>query len=1020
MSGRPCLSRPSIASLAVILTLAIAAPAGAAATLCVKPGGGSGCSATISAALALANPGDTIRVVMGTYVEYVAIDKDVTLEGGWNGTFTTRDPVAFVTTVTPPDATFSVVSITGGAPTLDGFTITGGGGGNHGGGLRLRDSNAVVRRNVITGNTGYLYGGGVWVQRGAPRLEANRINGNYVNTFGATGAGVSLENSQAVLISNYIAGNHFVDPGGVGGGVSSDGTVRMINNTLEANDVSGVAVLFGTLTLVNNIIVGHPVGLDKQASGTVAAATTNDFFNNTANTAGYTLGPGNLTVDPLLLNGHLQAGSPMIDAGTRTPEPDIDVDAQPRFMAGVAGGPFRVDIGADEYTGAAQRIHDLDTGAPAFTLIGPGNASATSNGPNDWIGYSVLADDITGDGRADLLTSAEDWAEDFDNPPHATGRTFGLFNFGSRVTGTRDLLTSSPDLDLVCGYNLQHIGSDLVSGDLNGDGTRDLIAGSFEDDNAGGGTVTPTVFALWGGPSLAGVRPLNPTSPPDFALQAPGQDFFSFASKGALATGDLDADGVADLIVGDRLANHGAVAGTGAVFVMFGSAGLAGLHDLGTTPADYTLYGATAAAGLGAAAVGRVNGDGLLDLVARTDTTAYVRFGPLSAGSDTTAAADVTITGLTAADADGGRLLVADVTGDGQDDLILGSGADLLVVPGPLGAGTVDVSTAAVLTLAGAQPSALAFADVAGDPRPDLIVGSKDTRQVFVIAGGVSAIGVQPALDLATTIVKGLSISNFGWDVAAGDLDHDFRADIVVGSRGVQVPSHPAGYQDAGTTYVVYSKSNDAIFANGFELGNLAAWSAAQTDGGDLSADAAAGLASSSVGLKAVVNDTAGLYVEDDTPQDERRYRARFYFDPNGFDPGEGSAHFRTRLFIAFEENPTRRLLALVLRRQGGQYSLRARARQDDNSQVDTAFFGITDAPHAVEVDWQRSSTPGANDGSLRLWIDGTPVATVAGLDNNRSSVDFVRMGALNVKPGANGTMYWDEFVSRRESYIGP
>ena len=63
-------------------------------------------------------------------------------------------------------------------PTLDGFTISGGGGGNHGGGIRATDSNALIRNNVITDNVGFLYGGGIWVQRGAPRIENNRIENN--------------------------------------------------------------------------------------------------------------------------------------------------------------------------------------------------------------------------------------------------------------------------------------------------------------------------------------------------------------------------------------------------------------------------------------------------------------------------------------------------------------------------------------------------------------------------------------------------------------------------------------------------------------------------------------------------------------------------------------------------------------------------------------------------------------------------------------------------------------------------
>jgi hypothetical protein len=51
--------------------------------------------------------------------------------------------------------------------------------------------------------------------------------------------------------------------------------------------------------------------------------------------------------------------------------------------------------------------------------------------------------------------------------------------------------------------------------------------------------------------------------------------------------------------------------------------------------------------------------------------------------------------------------------------------------------------------------------------------------------------------------------------------------------------------------------------------------------------------------------------------------------------------------------------------------------------------------------------------------IDDATVATIP-VDNSLSVVDFVRLGALSVKVGANGPMHWDEFVSRRRGYIGP
>ena len=109
-----------------------------------------------------------------------------------------------------------------------------------------------------------------------------------------------------------------------------------------------------------------------------------------------------------------------------------------------------------------------------------------------------------------------------------------------------------------------------------------------------------------------------------------------------------------------------------------------------------------------------------------------------------------------------------------------------------------------------------------------------------------------------------------------------------------------------------------------------------------------------------------------------------------------------------------------MLRRLSGAYAVMGRVRQDDNSQLDTGFIPITDAPHAIELDWVRSSGADATDGTVEMWVDGVAVASLTGSDNNLAGVDFVRMGGLSVKSAASGTLYWDEFVSRRGSYIGP
>jgi hypothetical protein len=272
------------------------------------------------------------------------------------------------------------------------------------------------------------------------------------------------------------------------------------------------------------------------------------------------------------------------------------------------------------------------------------------------------------------------------------------------------------------------------------------------------------------------------------------------------------------------------------------------------------------------------------------------------------------------------------------------------------------------------------------------------------------------------------------FDAAANPLGPDFRINAYTtgGQLGGVVattssdtfvvawenlPPSPAGRSIVARRWTMPA---DLIFADGFESGDLTAWSASQTDGGDLSASGTAAMAATTFGLEAVVDDQAGLFVQDDTPNAEGRYRARFYLDPSGYDPGEANGNRRTHVFLAFADAPLRRLVQVIVRRLDGQYALGARVRRDDGTLADTGFASITAAPHVVELDWQRASAAGANDGALALWIDGTPAGTLSGLDNDERAIDFVRLGAMTVKPGAAGTLRFDEFESRRATYIGP
>lgn len=1014
-----------------------------------------GAYTSIQPAVDAAQPGDVIKVAAGVYTETKSIggfpnnlyiSKTVQLFGGYAAScadWTTRNITANVTTIRPATPDISVISVEGqfgqGAlltPTIDGFTVTGGGGGNHGGGLRLRDSNALVQNNIITGNLAYLLGGGIWVQRGAPLIQFNRIERNQVtpSSFG-DGGGIDLEDTQATVLGNIIANNVVSNSSGYGGGIAVDGggPVALLNNTIQANVAAGITstspasdvgygggvyvgyaevnlagnnimnnlangvfafsfggafghgggiyvtnspaftltgnailtntagykyylyltgggleinysqgaltdnliagnnangnILFGNggglavytstlaiqggqilnnktaincegyggglyssnskitldatrlenncaantpfyglggalaffnspytvtnalilnnyafpndtavgglyggpnspgllandslvnnkgqgirvaapITLTNSIIMSHTTGISLSAA-VPANVTFNDFYaNSAAHQRGIPPHISNITINPQLDAAyHLMAGSPLIDAGTHTNAPDHDVDGELRPMIGTSG-LYRVDIGADERSGPGQRTYNLDSKPADLTLIGPGNPqeNPNSNSNHDWIGYSVMGADVSGDTLADLVVAAEDWAEDADTV-NATGRLFGIYNTGARISGTIDLLTSTASITVVGKYTRQHMGAALTSGDINVDGKRDLIFGSYDNDNDNTNPVTPTVFVLWGGATLTNTRTLTNPSPADFQVRAPAQDFFAYSAKNALTTGDVNGDNKTDLVIGDYLANDTAQSlnSSGAIFVIYGRSTLSGLWDLKDTAADYTLYGPANNAGLGSVALGRVNNDTQVDMVARSDTTAYVIFGPLSGSARHLSAtpADITITGL-----EFGGVLVVDITGDGLDDIILGSNNKIYVIPGPLTGGqSFAVSSQATLILTGVTARSLDAGDVVGDARPDLIIGAPSQKQAFVIAGGFAGTGTLPIADAAAAILQSATLRNLGWDVAAGDLDNDGRPDLLVTTWQQDVSNHPAKFEDAGEVFVFY------------------------------------------------------------------------------------------------------------------------------------------------------------------------------------------------------------------------
>jgi hypothetical protein len=226
-------------------------------------------------------------------------------------------------------------------------------------------------------------------------------------------------------------------------------------------------------------------------------------------------------------------------------------------------------------------------------------------------------------------------------------------------------------------------------------------------------------------------------------------------------------------------------------------------------------------------------------------------------------------------------------------------------------------------------------------------------------------------------------------------------------------PSPTATFTPTGTNT---PGSSDLIFADGFESGNLSAWASNSPDAGDLGVSGAAALVGSQ-SLQALIDDNTSIFLTDDRPTAEPRYRARFYFDPNSIMMASGDAYFLFKGFVGTATD----VLQMEFRNFSGAYQIRAKVLNDSSAFVNTNWFTVSDAPHVIELDWRAATAVGANNGGLTLWIDGAQQADLANVDNDTWRIDRIRLGAVaGVDTGTRGTIYFDAFESRRQTYIGP
>jgi formylmethanofuran dehydrogenase subunit C len=459
------------------------------------------------------------------------------------------------------------------------------------------------------------------------------------------------------------------------------------------------------------------------------------------------------------------------------------------FGTALASGDFNADgkidlvVGAPGYSSSTGRAYIFYNDGSIPTTAATADVIITGETTSNNFGISITSGDFNADSKTDLAVGAYAYSS-------STGRAYLFYNDGSLPTtaATADVIITGETTNNYFGYS-------LTSGDFNADGKTDLAVGSY-----GYSSSTGRAYIFYNDGSI-------PTTAATADVIITGETTSNYFGT-SLASGDFNADGKTDLVVGA----FGYSTSTGRAYLFYNDGSL----STTAATADVIITGEITGDYFGASlASGDFNADGRIDLAvgARNYSSSTGRVYLFYNGSiitENASGADVIITGETTSNLFGYFLSVGDFNTDGKIDLVVSAweysysnryvGRVYLFYND--GSTPTTAATADVIITGEESPafyyyrfgSSLVSGDFNSDGKTDLAVGAYSTAsrgRAYIFTSQNGQVNTNVNLTGETTSDR------FGYTMTSGDFNADGKTDLAIGAYGYS--------SSIGRVYIFYN-----------------------------------------------------------------------------------------------------------------------------------------------------------------------------------------------------------------------